>query len=64
MRAIALHAPADGSECQLESPLAFEYLEKKRYDESWEVVRKARGEGRWIQPELLDRPKKESRQDR
>ena len=63
-KAIEFEIPGDSCECQPESPLAWEYLEKKQYDRSWEVVRQARSKHRWIAPELLDRLKKESGRDR
>jgi hypothetical protein len=49
---------------QPESPLAWLYCEKGRYDKSWEVVHEAQRSGRWIAPELLDRLKKASGKDR
>ena len=62
--ATALRSPGDSCDCQAETPLAWEYLEKKDYDRSWQVVRQARSDGRWIAPELLERLKKESGRDR
>jgi tetratricopeptide (TPR) repeat protein len=63
-KAIELEIPGDSCECQPESPLAWEYLEKRQYDRGWEVVRQARSANRWIAPELLERLKKESGRDR
>lgn len=57
-RAMELGPPADGCECQPESPLAWLYLETGQYDKSWEIVRKARGSGRWIAPRVA-RPAEE-----
>jgi tetratricopeptide (TPR) repeat protein len=59
-KAIEFEIPGDSCECQPESPLAWEFLEKKQYDRSWEVVRQARSRHRWIAPELLERLEKES----
>jgi len=61
--AMALGA-SDPCECQPESPLAWIYMETRQYDKSWEVVHKAQGAGRWIQPELLEELKKASGRDR
>lgn len=52
-KAIDLGSSGDGCDCQPETPLAWIYYEKKEYDRSWEVVRRARATGRWIDRELL-----------
>jgi tetratricopeptide (TPR) repeat protein len=46
------------SDCQPESALAWIHLEKRDYDRSWEVVRRARSSGRGIAPEVLEPLKK------
>ena len=62
-KAIELGAPTEGCSCDPTSPLAWAYLDLKRYDESWAVVRRAQAAKRWIMPETLERLKKESGRD-
>jgi tetratricopeptide (TPR) repeat protein len=59
-KAIALGAAADDWSCDPYNPLFGLYAEGRRYDQGWEVVHKARTSGKWIEPELLERLKKES----
>jgi len=59
-KAIELGASADGCACQPEAPLAWIYYERKQYDRSWEVVRRARATRKWIDPEMLESLKKAS----
>jgi tetratricopeptide (TPR) repeat protein len=59
-RSIELGADADGCSCDPYNPLFGLYSESQRYDQAWVIVRKARGYGKWIMPELLDRLKKQS----
>ena len=49
-----------GCECQPESPLAWIFSEKKQYDKSWDVVKRAKTSGRWIAPEVIEELKKAS----
>jgi tetratricopeptide (TPR) repeat protein len=51
---VAVGIPDHSCECQPDSALAGLYLETKRYDKSWEVVRRARAARRWIAPELVE----------
>ena len=57
-KAIELGASADGCSCQPEAPLAWIYYERKQYDASWDVVRRARASRKWIDPEMLESLKK------
>jgi tetratricopeptide (TPR) repeat protein len=59
-RSIEFSSFGGGCECQPESPLAWIYAEQKRYDKSWDVVRRARMSGKWIAPEVIDELKKAS----
>jgi len=59
-KSIEFSSLGGGCECQPDSPLAWIYAEQKRYDKSWEVVRRAKWSGRWIAPELIDQLKKVS----
>jgi tetratricopeptide (TPR) repeat protein len=63
-RAMEFGPPADGCECQPESPLAWLYLETGQYDKSWGIVHKAQSSGRWIAPDVLEQLKKASGRDR
>lgn len=56
-KAISFHTGGGGCECQPESPLAWIYLEQKRYDKSWEVVKRAKASRHWVAPELLEQLK-------
>jgi hypothetical protein len=59
-KSIDLGATADGCSCDPYNPLLGLYTEDRRYDQSWEIVRKAQKSKKWIAPEALDRVKKES----
>ena len=59
-KAIDFGAAADDWSCDPYNPLFGLYANSRRYDQSWEVVRKARTSGKWIEPESLERLKKES----
>ncbi len=59
-KAIALGAAADDWSCDPYNPLFVLYTQGRRYDQGWEVVNQARKSGKWIEPESLDRLKKES----
>jgi len=59
-KAIALGATADDWSCDPYNPLFVIYAQGRRYDQSWEVVHKGQKSGKWIDPELLNRLKKES----
>jgi tetratricopeptide (TPR) repeat protein len=53
-QAMELGVPSEGCDCQPESPLAWIYYERKQYDRSWEVVRRAREAKKWTAPELIE----------
>ena len=55
-----LGATADDWSCDPYNPLFGLYAENRRYDQAWEVVHKARKSRKWIEPELLDKLKKDS----
>jgi tetratricopeptide (TPR) repeat protein len=59
-KSIDLGATADGCSCDPYNPLLARYTEGRQYDQAWGVVNKARKSKKWIEPELLDRLKKES----
>ena len=59
-KSIELGATADGCSCDPYNPLIWLYTKNRRYDQSWEVVHKAQKSKKWIEPEFLDRLKKES----
>lgn len=59
-KAIDTGASADGCSCDPYNPLLVLYTRDRQYDQGWEVVHKARGSRKWIEPEFLDRLKKES----
>jgi tetratricopeptide (TPR) repeat protein len=52
---IAQDAPLDECECQPETPLAWSYVELRRYDDAWRVVRAAAAAGRAVDPEVVQR---------
>jgi len=60
-KAMEYRTGGGGCECQPESPLAWIYYEKKQYDKSWDVVKKAKASRRWIAPEVLEQLKAASR---
>ena len=59
-KSIEYRTGGGGCECQPESPLAWIYSERKQYDKSWDVVRRARATRRWIAPEVIEELKKAS----
>ncbi|HEY3742717.1 MAG TPA: tetratricopeptide repeat protein [Bryobacteraceae bacterium] len=50
----------DGCSCDPYFPLIMIYTEQKEYDKAHEVIRLARTSNRWIDPEVIERLKKES----
>ena len=59
-KAIDLGAAADDWSCDPYNPLLILYAENRRYDRGWEIVQKARRSSKWIEPEFLDKLKRES----
>lgn len=59
-KSIDLGATADGCSCDPYNPLLGLYAKDRRYDQEWEVTRKARKSGKWIAPDLLEILQKES----
>jgi tetratricopeptide (TPR) repeat protein len=59
-KAIELGAAADDWSCDPYNPLFGLYAQSRRYDQAWEVVHTAQRSRKWIEPEFLDRLKKES----
>ena len=59
-KAIEFGATADDWSCDPYNPLFVLYAQDRRYDQAWEVVHKAQRSRKWIEPEFLDRLKKES----
>jgi tetratricopeptide (TPR) repeat protein len=59
-KSIDIGATADGCSCDPYNSLLGFYAVDRRYDQGWAVVYQARKSGKWIDPELLDRLKKES----
>ena len=59
-KSIETGASADGCSCDPYNPLLGLYQKDRRYDQVWEVVRKARSAGKWIALDLLDKVQKES----
>jgi tetratricopeptide (TPR) repeat protein len=59
-KAIDFGATADDWSCDPYNPLFGLYDKDRRYDQAWEVVHLAQRSRKWIEPELLDRLKKES----
>jgi len=59
-KAIEMGATADDWSCDPYNPLFGLYDKDRRYDQAWEVVHIAQRSRKWIEPELLDRLKKES----
>ena len=60
-RSIEFDPPADGCDCQPDSPLAWLYLETGQLDKARDAVRRARRAGRWVAPEVIERLGKASR---
>ncbi len=59
-KSIDIGATADGCSCDPYNPLIRLYAEGRRYDQSWGAVHRAQKSGKWIDPEALERLKKES----
>jgi len=59
-KSIEMGATADGCSCDPYNPLLWIYTEEQRYDQGWEVVHKAQKSRKWIEPEFLEKLKKES----
>jgi tetratricopeptide (TPR) repeat protein len=59
-KSIDLGATADGCSCDPYNPLLALYTFTQRYDQAWGVVHKAQKSKKWIEPESLERLKKES----
>jgi len=59
-KAIDMGATADDWSCDPYNPLFVLYDKNRRYDQAWEVVNNARKSRKWIDPELLDKLKKDS----
>jgi tetratricopeptide (TPR) repeat protein len=59
-KSIELSAAADGCSCDPYNPLLWLYTDRRRYDQAWGVVDRARKSKKWIEPEWLDKLKKKS----
>jgi tetratricopeptide (TPR) repeat protein len=59
-KAIELGATADDWSCDPYNPLFGLYDRDRRYDQAWEVVHVAQRSRKWIEPEFLDKLKKDS----
>jgi tetratricopeptide (TPR) repeat protein len=59
-KAIDFGATADDWSCDPYNPLFGLYDANRRYDQAWEVVHIARRSRKWIEPEFLDKLKKDS----
>jgi len=59
-KAIDMGAEADDWSCDPYSPLFGLYEKDRRYDRAWEVVHTAQRFRKWIEPEFLDKLKKDS----
>jgi tetratricopeptide (TPR) repeat protein len=59
-KAIELGATADDWSCDPYNPLFGLYDANRRYDQAWEVVHIAQRSRKWIEPEFLDKLKKDS----
>ena len=59
-QAIDLGATADDWSCDPYNPLFGLYAQGRRYDQAWEVVHIAQRSRKWIEPEFLDKLKKDS----
>ena len=59
-KSIDTGATADGCSCDPYNPLIVLYTQSRKYDQSWGVVHKAQKSKKWIEPEFLDRLKKDS----
>lgn len=59
-KSLELGATADGCSCDPYNPLLWLYTDGRQYDQAWGLVNKAQKSKKWIEPEWLDRLKKES----
>ena len=59
-KSVDIGATADGCSCEPYNSLIRLYAASQRYDQSWGVVHEAQKSRKWIDPESLDRLKKES----
>ncbi len=59
-KSIETGASADGCSCDPYNPLFGLYARNRSYDQAWAVVHQARQSRKWIEPELLDKLKKDS----
>ena len=57
---VELGATADGCSCDPYNPLLWLYTDGRQYDQAWGVVHKAQKSKKWLEPEFLNRLKKES----
>jgi tetratricopeptide (TPR) repeat protein len=60
-KSLELGATADGCSCDPYNPLLWLYTDGRSYDQAWGLVHKAQKSKKWIEPEWLDRLKKESK---
>ena len=59
-KSIDIGATADGCSCDPYNPLLWLYTDTRQYDQGWEIVHKMQKSKKWIQPEFLDKLKKDS----
>jgi hypothetical protein len=59
-KAIDCGVTADDWSCDPYNPLFVLYDQNRRYDQAWEVVHNARTSRKWVEPEFLDKLKKDS----
>jgi len=59
-KSIAIGATADGCSCDPYNPLLWLYTDARQYDQGWEIIHEMQKSKKWIQPEFLDRLKKDS----
>jgi len=59
-KSIELGANADGCSCDPYNPLLVIYTEAGQYEQAWGVAHRAQNSKKWIEPEFLDRLKKDS----
>ena len=59
-KSIDLGATADDWSCDPYNPLIWLYANNRSYDQAWRIVHKAQNSKKWIEPEFLDKLKKES----
>jgi tetratricopeptide (TPR) repeat protein len=59
-KSIELGAAADDWSCDPYNPLIWLYTNNGSYDQAWGIVHKAQNSKKWIEPEFLEKLKKES----